>query len=83
MHLTFSALSLRVDLCLDRICIICLDHENDRAGIEESTLLLTLSVFIVSCPVPVVHCPTVTEKCIDIFKESWESSQPQVCCSNN
>ena len=54
------------------------DAEESRAGLEEMTLLLTVAVFLVSCPAEVVLPSTLLTPCVDIFRQSWESSQSQV-----
>ena len=54
------------------------DAEENRAGLEEMTLLLTVAVFLVSCPAEVVLPSSLLTPCVNIFSKSWESSQIQV-----
>ena len=54
------------------------DAEKDQAGIDDVTLLLTLSVFFVSCPPEVVHAKNLLEPCVDVFSSGWSSNNPTV-----
>ena len=52
--------------------------DDDCKGIEECTLMLSLSVFMVSCSTEVIHVNKLLEQCIDIFTDAWESKSPRV-----
>jgi len=60
-------------------CVMWSDVEHSRAGLEEMTLLLTTAVFLVSCPSEVVLPSSLMTPCVNILRQSWESSQAQVC----
>ena len=54
------------------------DADENRAGLEEMTLLLAVAVFLVSCPAEVVLPSSLLTRCVDVFTQSWQSSQMQV-----
>ena len=58
------------------------DPEKDQAGIDHVTLLLTLSVFLVSCPPEVVNAKNLLEPCLEVFSSAWDSNNPTVSCVN-
>jgi len=64
--------------CAVNKCMMWSDAEHNRAGLEEMTLLLTTAVFLVSCPSEVVLPSSLMTPCVNIFTQSWESSQAQV-----
>jgi hypothetical protein len=54
------------------------DVEKGRAGLEDTTLLLAVAIFFVSCSPDVVLPLNLLTPCVQIFARSWESSQLQV-----
>ena len=55
------------------------DPEKEKRGIETTTLLLTIAVFIMSSPTDVVLASNLLHPCLDAFKAGWESKDVQVC----
>ncbi|XP_013379521.1 HEAT repeat-containing protein 5B-like isoform X2 [Lingula anatina] len=54
------------------------DHENDQPGVDQSILMLTLAVFLTSCPTEVTTPKNVQQPCVDIFKEAWQSQNDKI-----
>ena len=55
------------------------DPESNKPGMEDTTLLLTVAVFIVSSPPTVVKVPTLFMPCVEIFKNAWDTKDCKVC----
>ena len=52
--------------------------DDDCKGIEECTLMLSLSVFLVSCPADITLVPALLQQCTDIFTAAWQSKSHRV-----
>ncbi|XP_052827932.1 HEAT repeat-containing protein 5B [Octopus bimaculoides] len=46
---------------------------DDKPGLDESTLILTLAVFAMSSPKEVTAVPNLMNPSLEIFKEAWDS----------
>ncbi|XP_074651872.1 HEAT repeat-containing protein 5B-like [Tubulanus polymorphus] len=53
------------------------DEEREMAAMDRCTLMLTLTVFILSCPPEVVCVPNVRVPCTEIYIQAWDSTNPQ------
>ncbi|XP_064600027.1 HEAT repeat-containing protein 5B-like isoform X2 [Liolophura sinensis] len=51
--------------------------KDERPGLDDDTLLLTLTVFMVSCPKEVVGYQNLLSPCVDAFKDSWDADSVQ------
>ena len=54
------------------------DAGRDYLGVDTSTLLLTLTVFIMSSPPGVMHTPNLLQPVVVLFKDAWSSKSHQV-----
>lgn len=53
--------------------------DKDKRGIETSTLMLSIAVFIVSSPPEVTLASNLLKPCIEAFKTAWNAKDVQVC----
>lgn len=51
---------------------------DEKPGLDESTLILTLAVFTMSSPKEVTAVPNLMNPCLDIFKEAWDSKNVEL-----
>lgn len=61
-------------------CVACVlsDPEKDKVGLDDTTALLCLAVFIVSCPTDVVCPSNLLSPSVDQFLQSWQTGSLQV-----
>jgi len=51
---------------------------DDKPGMEDVTLLGTITVFIVCAPKPVANIPSLKAQCVEVFKDTWDSDSSEV-----
>ena len=59
------------------------DAEQERPGLDECTLVLTLAVFILSSPKEVTCVPNLQAPVVEVFNQAWQSDSYQVSSTSS
>ncbi|XP_061173824.1 HEAT repeat-containing protein 5B-like isoform X2 [Saccostrea echinata] len=51
---------------------------DDKPGMDEVTLLATVTMFLVWGPKEIAQTPSIQKQCVTMFKDCWESKLPEV-----
>jgi hypothetical protein len=69
---------LRKKWLIDLHFFCLLDTDQGYVGLDQTILMLTLAVFIMSCPPDVTNVANIREPCIQLFTNAWSSAGTQV-----
>lgn len=55
---------------------------DDKPGMDEVTLLATVTMFLVWGPEEIAQTQAIQIQCVTVFRDCWESNIQEVCLSD-